>query len=68
MENFGALVDLFNAQGCEMQVANEEELEQRLFKELDSSENQPTMVKRAKEAMFVHNGAAQRSAKAVLGN
>ncbi len=68
MENFAALVDLFNAQGCEMQVANEEELEHRLFKELDSSENQPTMVKRAKEAMFVHNGAAQRSAKAVLGN
>ena len=68
MENFAALVDLFAEHGCGMQVADEKELEKRLLLELDSTGNEQTMVDRAKEAMSVHLGAAQRSAKVLLGH
>ena len=68
MENFAALVDLFTEHGCGMQVADEKELEKRLLLALDSTGNEQTMVDRAKEAMSVHRGAAQRSAKALLGD
>jgi len=67
MENFAALVDLFTAYGCEMQVADEHELENRLTVALDLAENEQPMVEQAKKAMSVHRGAAQRSAMAVLG-
>ena len=68
MENFAALVDLFTAHGCGMQVGNEHELENRLKVALEAADNDQTMVEQAKKAMSVHRGAAQRSAMAILGN
>ncbi|MCP4850036.1 MAG: hypothetical protein GY899_19010 [Verrucomicrobiaceae bacterium] len=67
MENFTALVDIFNGHGCGMQVTDEHELENRLMVALDLAENEQTMAEQAKKAMSVHHGAAQRSAMAVLG-